>query len=88
MKGNLQEIFEKENLIVPDYNKLNLVNLVRTLYNRYYANYEIDKNMKYIDKLIPKSKHTLFILIDGMGSNLVASLDDETIIKKNKIIQY
>lgn len=86
MKGNLQEIFEKENLIVPDYNKLNLVNLVRTLYNRYDANYEIDKNMKYIDKLIPKSKHTLFILIDGMGSNLVASLDDETIIKKNKKI--
>ena len=84
MKNNLQEIFEKENLIVPDYNKLNLVNLVRTLYNRYSANYEVDENMKYIDKLIPKSKHTLFILIDGMGSNLVASLDDNAIIKKNK----
>ena len=83
-KDDIEKIFEKENLIIPDYNNLNIVNLVQTLFNRYGMNFDVNENICKLDNIIPYNKHTLFVLVDGMGSNLVSSLDDNLLIKKNK----
>ena len=34
-KNSIKDIFEKENLIIPDYNNLNIVDLLQTIYSRY-----------------------------------------------------
>ena len=71
-----------DNFIIPDYNKdYNFIDLMRTLYNRIGINI---KDFKSLDNYIPKSNHYLFILCDGMGSNLLKKLDQNSLLKKNK----
>ena len=82
---NLKEYIEKENLILPDYSNLNIVDLVSTLYSRYGVDIKNNENIKKLDKIIPNKKHTVLILIDGMGSNLASLLDDNSLLKNNKI---
>lgn len=84
MNNNIKEIFAKENLILPNYNMLNIIDLMQTIYNRFGANYKINKNIIELDKIIPNNKHTLFILVDGMGSNLIEQLEDASLLKTNK----
>lgn len=82
---DLKEYIEKENLLLPDYNNLNIVDLVKFLYGKYGVKYDKNKNTKKLEKIIPDNTHTVFILVDGMGSNLVSLLDDKSLLKKNKV---
>ena len=69
--------------VVPDYkNEDNFIDLMRTLYNCIGI-----KTGKYkkLAKYIPKNNHYLFILCDGMGSNIVDQLKENSILKKNKV---
>ena len=81
----LKEYIENNNLLLSNYNNVNIVDLVKCLYNRFGVKCEENENIKILDKLIPNRKHTIFILIDGMGSNLVNLLDNDSIIKNNKV---
>lgn len=82
---NLKEYIKNNNLFMPNYNKPNIMDLVKYLYGNFGVNFEDNKNIEYFKKNIPIKKHTLFILIDGMGSNLIDILDNKSILKKNKI---
>lgn len=81
---NIKNIFEKYNLILPDYNNLNIIDLMKCIFNRHGLNFPKTKNIETLEKLIPDNKNTLFIIIDGMGSNLISNLKDNSILKKNK----
>lgn len=82
---DLKEYIKKENLILPNYNDLNIVDLVKFLYGKYDVKYEENDNTKKLKEVIPDKKHTIFILVDGMGANLINLLDNESILKKNKV---
>lgn len=85
MNSNIKKVFKEENLILPDYNKhLNIIDLMKTIFNRYGTEFKTNHNMNYLNSIIPQTKHTLLIIIDGMGSNLVDSLGEDSILKKSK----
>lgn len=83
---NLKEYIKREKLILPNYKKLSIVDLVRFLYGKYGVEYEKNENITKLKKLIPEKKHTVFILVDGMGANLINLLNDKSILKKNKVL--
>jgi len=80
---NIEKILNNEHLIKPNYNEINLIDLVKTIYSRYGIMSENTDNINMLNKIIPKNKHTLLILSDGTGSNLIKKLDDNTLLKKN-----
>lgn len=82
---SLKDYINNEDLLLSNYNDLNIVDLVKCLYSRYGVDCEKTDNIKKLEKIIPEKKHTIFILIDGMGSNLVNILGDNSILKKNKV---
>ena len=83
---DLINVFKKENFLLPDDSKINIIDLVRTLYSRYGVKFKRNAKMKKLDKLIPKKKHTLFILVDGMGSNIIDNLKSNYILRKHKVL--
>ncbi len=82
---NLKKIMDNEEMIIPNYNEPNIVDLVKMLYSRYSVKVQENSNIQMLKNIIPKKKHTVFLLIDGMGSNLIDILED-SILKKNKIM--
>lgn len=82
--NKLQKILVEQNFIKPNYNEVNLIDLVKTIYRRYGKDYEITSNVQMLNDIIPNNKHTLLILSDGTGANLIEKLDDTSILKKNK----
>lgn len=82
---NLKEYIEKEKLLLPNYDNLNFVDLVKCLYNKFGVECKENDNIKKLKDIIPNKKHTIFILVDGMGSNLINMLDKFSILKKNKV---
>ena len=80
----LKKYINEKNLVLPNYNDLNIIDLVKYLYNKYGVSCLENDNIKMLKNIIPNKKHTLFILIDGMGSNLINILNDTSIMKKNK----
>ncbi len=73
------------NLMMTDYTKHTVVDLVRAIYNKCGRIFENDDKIKELDKYIKGKKHILFILSDGMGSNIIDELSEESILKKNKV---
>lgn len=80
----LSEYIEKENLILPDYNNLNIVDLVKYLYKKYGIVCEKNSKQDELKKIIPNKKHTILVLIDGMGSNLINVMHNNSFLKRNK----
>lgn len=74
---------KKNKLLIPNYNKHNLIDLIRTIYNYCGTNFKNNKNMKDFKKYIKNNKNIIFILVDGFGYNLVNSLSNESVLKKN-----
>ncbi len=62
------------NLMMTDYTKHTVVDLVRAIYNKCGRIFENDDKIKELDKYIKGKKHILFILSDGMGSNIIDEL--------------
>lgn len=80
----IRDIIEKNNFIYPDYNTLNLVDLVKTLYKINGVDIKSNDNMEYLKKIIPNNPHMLFILSDGTGSNIINKMPDNSILKSHK----
>lgn len=81
---DLKKYLENNNLILPDYNNLNIVELMRFLYSKYGVDVK-SNNEDIFSNLINLKKHTVFILIDGMGSNLINLLPDNSVLKQHKV---
>lgn len=81
---NLKKYLEDNNLILPDYSNLNIVELMRFLYSKYGVDINCN-NEDNFSNLINLKKHTVFILIDGMGSNLINLLPDNSVLKQHKV---
>ena len=84
-KMNLKDYIKKENLIMPNYNNLNIVDLVNYLYNKYRGECVTNDNIKKLANIVKLKKHTVLILIDGMGSNLIDILKKSSLLKRNKV---
>lgn len=72
--SNLEKIFNKEGFVIPNYDKSNIVDLVRLLYNYCGMNFKETKSMQELRKYISNKKHIVLILVDGMGSDLLDNL--------------
>jgi predicted AlkP superfamily pyrophosphatase or phosphodiesterase len=83
--NKFDNVFIENDFVIPDYNNLNIVDLAKYLYSCYGIESDFNKNFEKFQKLIPKNKHTLLILSDGMGSNIIEKMPDDNIIKKNKV---
>ena len=70
-------------LIKPNYNKPNIIDLLRTTYNYCGSNFKSNKNIQYFKKEIKYNKHIIFILVDGLGYNQINKLDKHSILKTN-----
>ena len=74
----------KNDFIMPNYSNVNIVDLMRSIYCKYGIKTEMNKNVETFKTMIPNNKHTLFVLSDGTGSNLINKLNDNSILKRNK----
>lgn len=84
--NKFDNVFIENDFVIPDYNNLNIVDLAKYLYSCYEIESDFNKNFEKFQKLIPKNKHTLLILSDGMGSNIIEKMPDDNIIKKIKLV--
>lgn len=82
----LKEYIKKENLVLPNYDNLNIVDLVKFLYDSCGIECDKNNNINKLKDIVPIKKHIVFILVDGMGSNLINILSNDSILKKNKIL--
>ena len=80
------DILKENDLYFTDYSKPTLVDAARAIYNLCGKSFPESPSTKEIKKLINLKQHFLFILSDGMGSNLIDKLDSNSILKKNKIM--
>lgn len=80
---NLKEFINENNLLMPNYNELNIVDLMKCLYAKCGYSVESSSKINKLDSMIPNNKHYLFILSDGTGMNLINKLDNDSIIKQN-----
>ena len=81
--GDLKKYIKEANLVFPDYNNLNIIDLMETIYARF--GYETNNSAKknYLNKLIPNNIHYLFVISDGTGINLFDKLDNYSTYKKD-----
>lgn len=83
---NFKKCINNNNLMLTDYREATVVDLVRTIYNKCGGtSFQYNDKMRELGKYIKGKKHILFILSDGMGSNIINKLSNESILKKNKI---
>lgn len=82
----LNEYIEKANLVFPDYSNINIVDLAKYLYKKYGSYCNQDSKQAELKKIIPNKKHTILVLIDGMGSNLINIMPNNSLLKTNKKI--
>lgn len=83
---NLKENIEKLNkyLSNKNYNDIDIVDLVKYLYNSFGANLKIDTNkFELLKKEIPLNKKVLFVIVDGLGYYKVKGLNEKSILKQN-----
>lgn len=84
---NLKENMDKLNeyLNNKNYNKdVDIVDLIRYIYNNFGTNLEIDlKKKEILDKYIKLKNKVLFVLVDGLGYYKVKDLSDNSVLKSN-----
>lgn len=84
-KVNLIECLKKNNMYVLNCDETSIVDLMQVVY-KYCGYYNgIKKDNLRAEKYVKDKKHILFILVDGMGSNLINSLPENMLLKKNRI---
>lgn len=82
---DLLECLKNNDMIIPNYKKSSIVDVVRTIYTYCGYTYKEESINPGIKQYIKNRKHILLILSDGMGSNLIDSLSDDMMLKKNKV---
>lgn len=82
---NVIECLENNDMIFPDYKKVSIIDVVRTIYKYCGYQYKSESINKEVIQYLKNKKHILLILVDGMGSNLINSLSSKMILKKNKV---
>ena len=83
---NLKENMDKLKMYLENknYNDIDIVDLVRYIYNNFGANFQISENKeKTLSKYINMNNKVLFVLVDGLGYYKVKSLSDNYILKNN-----
>ena len=78
------DFMEENELVLTNYNDTTIIDVVRTIYNLCGTSFAYNKKMDQLKEIIKPKKHILFILSDGMGSNLIDSLPSNSILKRNK----
>ena len=84
--SNFEKIFNKEGLVIPNYDKSDIVDLVRLLYNYCGMNFKETKSIHDLRKYVSNKKHIVLILVDGMGSDLLDKVPNKGILYKNKVL--
>ncbi|MBO5004633.1 MAG: alkaline phosphatase family protein [Clostridia bacterium] len=82
---NVIECLKNNDMIFPDYKKVSIIDVMRTIYKYCGYQYKVESINKEVEQFLKNKKHILFILADGMGSNLIDSLSDKMMLKKNKV---
>ena len=83
---NLKENMDKLNAYLDskNYNDIDIVDLVRYIYNHFGTNLELDsKKKEVLDKYINPKDKILFVLVDGLGYYKVKDLSDNSVLKNN-----
>lgn len=81
--NDFKKIYDND-LIKPNYNEANIIDLIRTIYNYCGTNFKQNKNIKKIQEIIVNKKHIIFVVVDGLGSNLLENLPNNSLLKQNK----
>ena len=68
---------ERENI------KLDIVDLSKVLAYKNGVNITLDEEQKRLDKMIPNTKHTVFVILDGFGYYKLKSLPETSILRQN-----
>ncbi len=74
----LNKYFEYRDSITVD-----IVDLVKSLAIANGVNIKKTRGVEIAEKLIPKKKHTIFIILDGFGFYKLSRLDKDSILKQN-----
>lgn len=83
---NLKENIEKLNTYLSNknYKDIDIVDLVKYLYNNFGADLKIDTNkFELLKSKIPLNKKVLFVIVDGLGYYKVKELNEKSILKQN-----
>ena len=82
---NIKENEEKLKKYLKEREKLNIdiVELIRAIAINNGVKIKKTKDIETLLNVIPRKKHTLFILLDGFGYYKLKELSDESILKKN-----
>ena len=83
---NLKENMDKLNAYLDskNYDDIDIVDLVRYIYNHFGTNLELDsKKKEVLDKYINPKDKIFFVLVDGLGYYKVKDLSDNSVLKNN-----
>lgn len=83
---NLKENMDKLNAYLgsKNYDDIDIVDLVKYIYNHFGTNLELDsKKKENLDKYINPKDKILFVLVDGLGYYKVKDLSDNSVLKSN-----
>ncbi len=83
---NLKENMDKLNAYLDskNYDDIDIVDLVRYIYNHFGTNFKLDsKKKEVLDKYINPKDKILFVLVDGLGYYKVKDLSDNSVLKSN-----
>ena len=83
---NLKENMDKLNAYLDskNYDDIDIVDLVKYIYNHFGTNLELDsKKKEVLDKYINPKDKILFVLVDGLGYYKVKDLSDNSVLKNN-----
>ena len=84
--SDFEKIFNKESFVIPNYDKPDIVDLVRLIYNYSGMNFKETKSMQEIKKYVSNKKHIVLILVDGMGVDLLNKIPNKELFYKNKVM--
>ena len=82
--SDFEKIFNKESFVIPNYDKPDIVDLVRLIYNYSGMNFKETKCMQEIKKYVSNKKHLVLILVDGMGVDLLDNMTNKGLFYNNK----
>ena len=84
----MKQLFENGTLVRPNDQQPNLVHLVRAVATRAgVRDLDYSPATRQLLELIPPAEHVVFVLVDGLGMNLVRKLPPETFVRRHFVQQ-